>query len=435
MTVTYSKFKVFKSKAKGGRDSQQDDYYVEYNESLDKLIMVVADGMGGHKGGEIASEITVKKTKQFFQDKRNENLSAHEFFKKLIPSIHESILKRGLKDNISPHTTIVIAIVQNGYIEYAHIGDSRLYIFTEEEQLVERTRDHSVPEMLFQMGEISEDEMATHPDQNKLTKSLGGERAESFTFKQHKIDTSKNYAIVLCSDGLWEYFTDAQMNYALFQSKLALNDIGNTMIDKAISVGGQNGDNITLVFTFISASEKKNILNKILKSSWIEIAIGIIILLSVGTYFLLDYSSNKAQNSPPPPSTEKKSGDNNELSKNFPKNKNSVVPIKDENLTKKRLGDNNEPSKTSPKNKNLKKWIIEVEKIEKIIEDKERASQYKKLFEKNKTKFKQLIQKKDDLIILNDYEETLKKAVDSYKKKEYNTTETHYLNCFTHIKG
>ena len=190
--MTYSKFKVFKSKHKGGRDSQQDDYYSEYNETLDKLIMVVADGMGGHKGGQIASEITVKKTKQFFHDKSNEHLSAHEFFKKLIPSIHESILKRGLKDNISPHTTIVIAIVQNGYIEYAHIGDSRLYIFTEKEQLAERTRDHSVPEMIFQMGEISEDDMATHPDQNKLTKSLGGERVEAFTFKQHKIDTSKN---------------------------------------------------------------------------------------------------------------------------------------------------------------------------------------------------------------------------------------------------
>lgn len=403
--MRYSKFKVFKDKNIGGRDSQQDDYYSEYNEALDKLIMVVADGMGGHKGGQIASEIVVKKTKQFFQDKSNENLSAHEFFEKLIPSIHKSIVKRGLKENISPHTTIVIAIVQNGYIEYAHIGDSRLYIFTEEEQLVERTRDHSVPEMLFQMGEISEDDMATHPDQNKLTKSLGGERVESFTFKRHKIDSSKNYAIVLCSDGLWEYFTDAQMYKALFKMNLALDDIGNKMILRAKKIGDPNGDNITLVFTKIPATKNTNSLSRLSKFNiqWILMGL-LLILLTIGVYFLLSPLNN------------------NEKKKIIPK-------IVSEDIKKESplVNDIQEEVNTVSTEREInKKWkalhdiiingMITMEEKDDSIE---KVKEYIKFFKKYKNKFNTLIREQYDKVISREYHSLVKKAKSKYDKKDF----------------
>jgi len=245
--INTKQFNTFGTLHIGGRESQQDTILIERDNR--RLVMVIADGMGGHRGGEIASQIVEEQTKKSFQESINSGLSANIFLKNLIPLINRLILEKREKLQITPYTTIVIAIIQDGYIHYANIGDSRLYIF-DKNRLINRTRDHSVPEMLFQMGDIEEEEMATHPDQNKLTKSLGEKNLSSWSIKKYRLDPSIEYAIVLCSDGLWEYFNDKEMRDRLFKIGTTQNEIYATvheMINQAHKTGGRRGDNISLI--------------------------------------------------------------------------------------------------------------------------------------------------------------------------------------------
>jgi serine/threonine protein phosphatase PrpC len=270
----------------GAREDQQDSVIIQKNS--DDVFIALGDGMGGHTGGAKASNILVTNAQNEFE--RLEYSNPQDFFNGIVEKSQEDISIYQEQSGEDPHTTVTFALLKDNKVHYANIGDSRVYIF-EEDKLLTRSRDHSVPEMLFQQGEIEEEEMATHPDQNKLTKSLGAQKAVKPTYKSIEIDPKKNYIILVCSDGFWEYVTQKEMVHWIYEQDLDRALSG--LIEIARKRGGDKGDNISVgVAKVIQHKVKKS--NKLYYSTLLTIVIGIISLV----FYLLPNDSIQAKKIP-----------------------------------------------------------------------------------------------------------------------------------------
>jgi serine/threonine protein phosphatase PrpC len=224
----------------GAREEQQDA--VDIYDGGDYQLLLLADGMGGHKGGEFAGKTFVSVAKKIIKQAMPEK-NKKEMFQNIVEETTKAIKKHILEnENSDPHTTGVIVLIENGTLYSGHIGDSRVYLFCDE-NLTYRSKDHSVTQMLFDLGEISEEEMATHPDQNKLLKSIGSEKTYKISYKEQKLP-SGDCALLVCSDGLWEYVKQEEMAEFIYTKtpKRALE----LMLKQARRFGGDKGDNISV---------------------------------------------------------------------------------------------------------------------------------------------------------------------------------------------
>ena len=223
----------------GDRDEQQDSADIFQKETA--TLLVLADGMGGHHGGKMASSCLVSMAKKAFIDMHGSG--TEEFFNTIVSTTSTEI--RYYKKNHSesdPHTTCVMALVQDGVLYHGHIGDSRLYLFSDK-TLYKRTKDHSYVQVLVEMGELEEEEMGTHPDQNKLLKSISEEEGVTVAYAEEKLPEKP--ALLLCSDGFWEYVSEEEMANALY-SKDTTKEL-EILVLKAKERAGEGGDNISLV--------------------------------------------------------------------------------------------------------------------------------------------------------------------------------------------
>lgn len=223
----------------GGREEQQDSVCV--CESGSNVLLAVADGMGGHKGGAIASGILVETAKEYWNKEKHPVEDPQAFLQGIALEAHERINKKGEEEDIEPRSTVVMLYGTETSAYWIWIGDSRLYRFRDA-KFRERTKDHSVIQMLLEMGKITEDEMATHPDQNRLLQSLGGDKEPEISFDS--VTLSENHGFVLCSDGFWETVTQEEMGKGLTSSNLS--GAAKEMVLKAAERGGAGGDNIAV---------------------------------------------------------------------------------------------------------------------------------------------------------------------------------------------
>lgn len=228
----------------GGRDEQQDS--CEYFNNRHSTLLVLGDGMGGHRGGQAASETLIAESKYAYVRQKGTIKNPKEFFQSIIDGTVMG-LKQYIKENpdSDPHTTCVLALIQNNKLYVGHIGDSRMYLFVDKKFQI-RSRDHSVVQMLLNEGEITEDEMATHPDQNKLLKSVSARKDSKITFKEYNLPADKTNAVLLCSDGFWEQLSTDEMQGQLFKKK-DIKKALETMVEGARRRGGEDGDNISVV--------------------------------------------------------------------------------------------------------------------------------------------------------------------------------------------
>ena len=182
-----------------------------------KMVFVLADGLGGHGYGEIASKEAVEAVKKHFISNQDEEIYkllqdsfqvAHNMMKKL---------QNEVQDDSFFKTTLAIVVAAEDYVIWGHIGDSRIYHF-EEGYLIERSMDHSVPQMLFNTGAIREKQIRHHEDRNRLTRVLGSEEENSKPFITVQEPRNENTAFLLCSDGLWEFVPEKTMTKSLQQS-------------------------------------------------------------------------------------------------------------------------------------------------------------------------------------------------------------------------
>ena len=203
---------------KGTRPSNQDRVAIAERDNA--VLLVLADGLGGHEGGALAAEALTQTLVRAFQAVKQPTITKPSAFLALgIMQAHKNILAIGNAHSppITPRTTCVVCLVQNGYAYWAHVGDSRLYHFRSGE-LVQRTLDHSATEQLRLDGLLSEEEMRRHPDKGHLLKCVGGPRRPIISLGGETA-LHRNDLLLLCSDGLWQAFTHEQITrYLDFRS-------------------------------------------------------------------------------------------------------------------------------------------------------------------------------------------------------------------------
>jgi serine/threonine protein phosphatase PrpC len=215
---TQVKYSTAQDSRLGARRTNQDR--VGHWSTAESLLMVVADGMGGHLHGELAAQIAVDLLGRAFQQEARAKLEQPKsFLSRALGAAHAAILREAEMRQLSevPRTVIVACVVQEGHAYWAHIGDCRLYLFRKG-RILARTRDHSVVQQLVDEGRIREEAVASHPERNRLLQCLGGFQAPRFDGASERL--AKDDIVLLCSDGLWGPLNQRQMLNALLTQKL-----------------------------------------------------------------------------------------------------------------------------------------------------------------------------------------------------------------------
>ncbi len=196
------RFTIFQDSKVGDRQGNEDR--VGYSFSRDVLLMVIADGMGGHQQGEVAAEIAVTEiTRRFRQEARNRLRKPFDFLVSSIQSAHRAIVSHAVEQNLleCPRTTCVACIVQNGYAYWAHAGDSRLYVLRGG-GLLAATQDHSKIQQMIDAGTVTAEAAARHPDRNKIFSCLGGVVPPQIDIgREVRLETGDT--VMLSTDGFW----------------------------------------------------------------------------------------------------------------------------------------------------------------------------------------------------------------------------------------
>ncbi len=238
------KFTIFQNSLQGPRPYNQDR--LAYSYSKDALLLVVADGMGGHKHGEIAAQLAVTTMTEAFQRLAVPMLSSPaKFLIEHIQQVHDMIdqLTQEREMLESPRTTIVAAVVQRGVLYCAHVGDSRLYHFRDG-HLLYRTEDHSIVQSLYNKGMIEKGDMSTHPYRHKVYSCLGGDTPPKIELSDRH-ELAEGDTILLCTDGVWGAVADDQMRRIL--NSPSITDSVKELLNQAEIVSREQGDNMSAI--------------------------------------------------------------------------------------------------------------------------------------------------------------------------------------------
>jgi serine/threonine protein phosphatase PrpC len=238
------KFTVYQESRLGKRKNNEDRMAHCY--SRDSLLLVIADGMGGHYYGEVAAQLAVQCVTEAFQREANPKLGdPFSFINRTMINAHCAIFNfantRRLLD--SPRTTCVACVIQDNVAYWAHVGDSRLYLIRDG-KVVTRTRDHSRVQLMIDKGMISPAQASSHPDRNKIYSCLGGMEEPKIELSR-KTPLEAGDIVVLCTDGLWGLFSDETLAAALTSGKLM--KVVPELMEKADASGGHSADNLSIV--------------------------------------------------------------------------------------------------------------------------------------------------------------------------------------------
>ncbi len=210
------------------------------------LLMVVADGLGGHSGGEVAAETFVATVLRIFNSIRHPLITDPSAFLALtVLQAHKAVVAQGKLQTppLEPRTTCVLCLVQEGYAYWAHVGDSRLYHFRGN-QVRTRTQDHTALEQLRRDGLISEEEMSTHPHKSHLSQSIGGASNPKISLGEETLLHPED-VLLLCTDGLWEALSPREIGQ--FLQVPALDEAVEEMMHTAEQKMGNTCDNLSAV--------------------------------------------------------------------------------------------------------------------------------------------------------------------------------------------
>ena len=236
------RFSVYQESLIGGRKVNQDR--MGYSFTRDALLLLLADGMGGHIRGEIAATIALQTISALFQQQATPFVRKPERFLEdgFFAAHHEIHRYRAINQlPETPRTTIIACLIQHGNAIWAHCGDSRLY-WLRGGQILARTRDHSRIETLIAQGRVDASERSTHPDRNKLFNCLGAPHLPIVEISR-RARLQAGDTMLLCSDGLWSVLPDHTLVQRLRDNTIvrAVPDLLNS----AVSIAGKNSDNVT----------------------------------------------------------------------------------------------------------------------------------------------------------------------------------------------
>ena len=218
------------------------DYIFVSEEPIGNLpnLFLVADGMGRHKAGDLASEYTVAKVQEAVS--KSMQTIPYQILKGAFQYVNQKLLeKAGESDSYTGMgTTLVAATVKNDAVYVVNVGDSRLYKIGDKIEQI--TEDHSLVEEMVRMGEISKEQARNHPDKNIITKAMG----VSDTVEPDYFDTNlqKGECLLMCSDGLTNMVSDRQIK-EIVELRTDLESCAKELIRAANQNGGR--DNIAVV--------------------------------------------------------------------------------------------------------------------------------------------------------------------------------------------
>jgi len=225
--------------------SHNEDSVTIVKNSSDEFLMIVADGMGGHRAGEVASSMAVTQIGSRFSalSSIGTKLDAVSWLNENINEINHSIIKYAEEhtDSVGMGTTVVMALLTAEFLMFANIGDSSGYVL-KGEKLHKVTKDHTLVNLLVDSGELTPEEAVNHPKKNVVLRALGS--ADKQELDIFDVDMNVN-AVLLCSDGLSNMLTKDQIE------KVLLEDIGEEaklikLIKKCNARGGT--DNISIAY-------------------------------------------------------------------------------------------------------------------------------------------------------------------------------------------
>ena len=228
-------------------DREQNEDYVEIRQEKKGALAVVTDGLGGHENGEIASKlVTTTMMKEINFDSENYEIELHRIMQRAQEALIQ--LQRKEKKIDAMKTTGVSLLINSKMAYLGHIGDSRGYIFYKSGK-IERTNDHSVPQMLFLSGGLKEKQIRYHEDRNKLLRVFGMKWEKDACELKPPIEIRKVKAFLLCTDGFWELINEKQMKRCLYFSTTPKQWMERMI--KIIKSKKEQKDNCTAITIFI----------------------------------------------------------------------------------------------------------------------------------------------------------------------------------------
>ncbi len=251
-----SKYRVASCQSSGKERTHNEDTLFTLNSLLNGLdspisfgIFLVADGMGGHQSGEIASHLAAKATSQYLMeeiyrgyiyDQRNySDLDLHRILKESIEQTQKLIIQQVPGGG----TTLTAAVVLGHQLYFMHVGDCRLYKIDLNGNLILETKDHSLIKRLIDLGEISASDAVNHPQRNVLYRALG--QADPFEPDIGEFLLEKGEQFMICSDGLWGVVKEKKMLEIINNYDLTIEQKACKLVEAANQAGGP--DNISLV--------------------------------------------------------------------------------------------------------------------------------------------------------------------------------------------
>ncbi|MEN9406767.1 MAG: hypothetical protein RLZ12_1051 [Bacillota bacterium] len=227
------------------RNINEDSIYTTLSEGVG--LLVIADGMGGHNAGDVASKMVVDRiAKDIAKVDPTKKTKRVTLLEQAIKSANEDVFSLA-NTNKSYHgmgTTVIAAMVDEEQVTMVHAGDSRGYIL-DASGLRQITEDHSYVNVLLKHGEITANEARSHPQRNMIVSAVG--TTEHVTTDAIELEWVKNDILLLCSDGLTTELEEMLIKEILTNTNLSLNEKGNCLIEKALENGGKDNVSVILV--------------------------------------------------------------------------------------------------------------------------------------------------------------------------------------------
>lgn len=221
------------------------DYAFSQTEAVGMLpnLFIVADGMGGHKAGELASRITAETIVESVS--RNTNRSAIQVISNAITDANNRVIElaRRSEKYTGMGTTVVVATIIDNFLYVANVGDSRLYVISGKD-IEQITRDHSLVEEMVTNGQIARSEARTHKKKNIITRAVGGINPLMADYFDVKLEEGDR--VLMCTDGLTNMLDDENIRQIVMDGR-DIKDAALRLIEEAKNNGGNDNIGIVLI--------------------------------------------------------------------------------------------------------------------------------------------------------------------------------------------
>ena len=229
----------------GQRRTNNQDYANQYKNKAGKSMVLLADGMGGHKAGDYASKYTVEVMKKELAQSEEKDVEKALVF--AIEKANREIIKKASEDEHlkGMGTTVVAATIVEHMMYFANVGDSRLYLINQ--GITQLTKDHSLVEEMVRLGGIKPEEAKHHPDKNIITRAIGAKNNVDVDFYEHRL--KRGDIILMCTDGLSNMVEDEEL-FHIVQGGRDIVEAGTALVDAAKENGGTDNIGVVLMEPF-----------------------------------------------------------------------------------------------------------------------------------------------------------------------------------------